>query len=144
MNSLVRAGAVALACTLGSAAALAETWSPSQEPAFWSQAREKLEASGKLSQGPWRFMEAMDSPTLKAGEYLSAPSRSPLGVEFDAALLMQRQGQAVWQVRELRMRALCNQLRLQRISSQGQWVDYVGRDDTADKVRWICGLLKSD
>jgi hypothetical protein len=65
-------------------------------------------------------------------------------VEFDAALLMQRQGQAVWQVRELRMRALCNQLRLQRISSQGQWVDYVGRDDTADKVRWICGLSKSD
>ena len=89
-------------------------------------------------------MEAMDTPSLKAGEYLSDPSRTSLGVEFEAALLIQRQGQDLWQVRELRMRALCNQQRLQRISSQGQWLDYVGRDDTSAKVRWICSLPKAD
>jgi hypothetical protein len=90
------------------------------------------------------FMEAMDSPSLKAGEYLSDPSRTALGVEFEAALLMQRQGQDIWQVRELRMRALCNQQRLQRSSAEGQWLDYVGRDDTAAKVRWICSLAAPD
>ena len=84
-------------------------------------------------------MEAIDSPSLKAGEYLSNPERTSVSVEFDAALLLRPQGQTVWKVRELRMRALCNQQRLQR-NVKGQWLDYVGREDTADKVRWICAL----
>ncbi len=144
MSSLVRVAAVAMAFTLGSTAAVAETWSPSPEPPTWVQTRRSLQAAGKLSPRPWMFMEAMDSPSLKAGEYLSDPSRTALGVEFEAALLMQRQGQDIWQVRELRMRALCNQQRLQRSSAEGQWLDYVGRDDTAAKVRWICSLAAPD
>jgi len=143
MNTSVRCGAVALTLTLGSVSAIAETWSPSPEPTFWSQTRQTLQASGKLSQRPWMFMEAMDSPSLKAGEYLSNPERTPISVEFDAALLLRPQGQTVWKVRELRMRALCNQQRLQR-SAKGQWLDYVGREDTADKVRWICALPAPD
>ena len=117
MSNLVRFGALALTFTIGSAAAYAESWSPSPEPPFWSQTRQSLQASGKLSERTWLFMEAMDSPSLKAGEYLSNPARTPSGVEFDAALLMRRQGQDVWKVRELRMRALCNQQRLQRSSA---------------------------
>lgn len=143
MNTSVRCGAVALTLTLGSVSAIAETWSPAPEPTFWSQTRQTLQASGQLSQRPWMFMEAMDSPSLKAGEYLSNPERTPISVEFDAALLLRPQGQTVWKVRELRMRALCNQQRLQR-SAKGQWLDYVGREDTADKVRWICALPAPD
>ena len=144
MNNLARCGALALTLSCGVAAAIAETWSPSSEPAFWAQTRKTLQNSGKLSARPWLFMEAMDSPSLKAGEYLSDPSRTAVGVEFDAAVLMQREGQNVWQVRELRMRALCNQKRLQRSSAQGQWLDYVGRKDTPEKVRWICALPVND
>ena len=144
MSNLVRVAAVAMTLTLGSIAAVAETWSPSPEPPTWMQTRQSLQAAGRLSPRPWMFMEAMDAPSLKAGEYLSDPSRSALGVEFEAALLMQRQGQGIWQVRELRMRALCNQQRLQRSSAEGQWLDYVGRDDTAAKVRWICSLAAPD
>ena len=138
MNNLVRCGALALTLSIGGAAVFAETWAPSSEPAFWAQTRKTLQASGELSARPWLFMEAMDSPSLKAGEYLSDPSRSAVGVEFDAAVLMQRAGQNDWQVRELRMRALCNQKRLQRSGTEGQWLDYVGRKDTPEKVRWIC------
>ncbi len=139
MNNSLRCGAVALTLTLGSVAAVAETWSPSPETTFWAQTRQTLQAAGKLSQRPWMFMEAIDSPSLKAGEYLSNPERTSVSVEFDAALLLRPQGQTVWKVRELRMRALCNQQRLQR-SVKGQWLDYVGREGTADKVRWICAL----
>ena len=103
-----------------------------------------LQGSGQLSKRTWLFMEAMDSPSLKAGEYLSNPARTPVGVEFDAAVLMQGQGQDAWKVRELRMRALCNQQRLQRSSPQGQWLPYVGREDTSAKVRWICALPAPD
>ena len=144
MNKLVQLSALALTLTLGSAAANAEGWTPSQEPLFWSQTRQTLQGSGQLSQRTWLFMEAMDSPSLKAGEYFSNPARTSLGVEFDAAVLMQRQGQDLWQVRELRMRALCNQQRLQRSSTQGQWLDYVGREDTSAKVDWICALPAPD
>ena len=144
MSKPVRLSALALALTLGSAAAKAEDWSPSPEPPFWSQTRQTLQESGQLSQRTWLFMEAMDSPSLKAGEYLSNPERTPPGVEFDAAVLMQRQGQDVWTVRELRMRALCNQQRLQRSSVKGQWLDYVGREDTSAKVDWICALPATD
>ena len=144
MINLVRLSALALTLTLGSAAARAEDWSPSAEPLFWSQTRQSLQASGQLSQRTWLFMEAMDSPNLKAGEYLNNPARTPVGVEFDAAVLMQRQGKDAWEVRELRMRALCNQQRLQRSSPQGQWLDYVGRENTSAKVRWICALPAPD
>ena len=57
MNNLIRGGAIALGITLGSAPGLAETWSPSPEPAFWSQTRQTLQASGKLSEGPWMFIK---------------------------------------------------------------------------------------
>ena len=144
MNNLLRFGTLALTLSFGGAAAIAETWSPSSEPKFWVQTRKTLQDSGKLSVRPWLFMEALNSPSLKAGEYLSDPSRTSVGVEFDAAVLMQREGQNVWQVRELRMRALCNQKRLQRSSAQGQWLDYVGRKDTPEKVRWICALPVTD
>ncbi len=140
MNSLVQFGVVSLALALGSAAASSVAWSPPPEPPIWAQTRRSLQASGKLALRPWMFMEAIDTPSLKAGEYLSDPARTKAGVEFDAALLMQREGQNIWLVRELRMRALCNQKRLQRSGPQGQWLDYVGREDTSDKVRWICGL----
>ena len=139
MSNLVRLSTLALALALGSAAANSEDWSPSPEPPFWSQTRQTLQGSGHLTQRTWLFMEAMDSPSLKAGEYLSNPERTSVSVEFDAALLLRPHGQTVWKVRELRMRALCNQQRLQR-SVKGQWLDYVGREDTADKVRWICAL----
>jgi len=140
VNSLVQFGVVSLALVLGSAAASSVAWSPPPEPPIWAQTRRSLQASGKLALRPWMFMEAIDTPSLKAGEYLSDPARTKAGVEFDAALLMQREGQNIWLVRELRMRALCNQKRLQRSGPQGQWLDYVGREDTSDKVRWICGL----
>ena len=143
MNNSRRCGVVAFTLTLVSVAAIAETWSPSPEPSFLLETRRTLQASGKLSERPWIFMEALDSPTLKAGEYLSNPDRTPISVEFDAALLLRPQGQTVWKVRELRMRALCNQERLQR-SVKGQWLDYVGREDTGDKVRWICALPAAD
>ena len=144
VSNLVRLSTLALALALGSAAANAEDWSPSPEPPFWSQTRQTLQGSGQLTQRTWLFMEAMDSPSLKAGEYLSNPARTSLGVEFDAAVLMQRKGQDAWEVRELRMRALCNQQRLQRSSAQGQWLDYVGRQDTSAKVHWICALPAPD
>ena len=85
-------------------------------------------------------MEALETPELMAGEYLSGRTRTSAGVEFDAGLLLRRDGVEDWQVRELRMRALCNQQRLQRLAGENQWVDYVGRDDTASKVAWICDI----
>ena len=95
---------------------------------------------GELPARPWLFMEGLTTPALRAGEYLADPTRTRMGVEFDGALLIRKKGAENWGVRVVRMRALCNQERLQRFSPQGAWVDYVGRDGTAAKVRWICAL----
>ena len=143
MNPRVHLGVVAVVCTLAAGPAFAETWEPKPEPPFWSQTRKDLLQTGTLTDHPWQFMEALESSRVKAGEYLSGPSKTPVGMDFDAALLIRRQGDESWQVRELRMRALCNQLKLQRRTPDGQWLDYVGRDDTPAKVRWICALPTS-
>ena len=140
MNTTVRSAVVSLASVLAALPAGAEGWSPAPEPAVWVQTRQQLQASGAMTDRPWQFMEALETPELMAGEYLSGRIRSSAGVEFDAALLLRRAGVEDWQVRELRMRALCNQQRLQRRAGETQWVDYVGRDDTASKVAWICDI----
>ena len=138
MSAAVRSTVLALAGCLAALPAAAEGWSPGPEPAVWSQTRQQLQASGAMTDRPWQFMEALETPAVMAGEYLSDRTRTTAGVEFEAALLLRRNGSEDWQVRELTMRALCNQQRLQRRSSDNQWLDYVGRDDTALKVAWIC------
>ena len=140
MSIKVRTAMVVLAGVFSSLSAAAEGWSPAPEPAVWAQTRQQLQASGAMTDRPWQFMEALETPEVMAGEYLSGRFRTTAGVEFDAALLLRRNAAATWQVRELRMRALCNQQRLQRRSVENQWVDYVGRDDTTAKVAWICDL----
>ena len=140
MSAMVRSSLLALVSVLGALPAAAEGWSPAPEPAVWVQIRQQLQASGAMTDRPWQFMEALETPELMAGEYLSGRTPTSAGVEFDAALLLRRAGVEDWQVRELRMRALCNQQRLQRRAGETQWVDYVGRDDTASKVAWICDM----
>ena len=140
MSATVRSAVVALAGVLAALPAAADGWSPLSEPAVWVQTRQQLQASGAMTDRPWQFMEALETPELMAGEYLSGRTRTSAGVEFDAGLLLRRDGVEDWQVRELRMRALCNQQRLQRRAGENQWVDYVGRDDTASKVAWICDI----
>ena len=140
MSAMVRSSLLALVSVLGALPAAAEGWSPAPEPAVWVQIRQQLQTSGAMTDRPWQFMEALETPELMAGEYLSGRTPTSAGVEFDAALLLRRAGVEDWQVRELRMRALCNQQRLQRRVGETQWVDYVGRDDTASKVAWICDI----
>lgn len=140
MSATVRSAVVALASVLAALPAAADGWSPAPEPAVWVQTRQQLQTSGAMTDRPWQFMEALETPELMAGEYLSGRTRTAAGVEFDAGLLLRRDGVEDWQVRELRMRALCNQQRLQRLAGGNQWVDYVGRDDTASKVAWICDI----
>ena len=107
---------------------------------MWAKTREQLTQSGDLPARPWLFMEGLHTPALRAAEYLADPTRTRMGVAFDGALLIQKKDADNWTVRLVRMRALCNQQRLQRLSAQGAWVDYVGRDGTAAKVQWICAL----
>ena len=140
MRMLRGAGASLVAALSFAAAAPAETWQPQKESAMWAQTREQLTASGDLPVRPWRFMEGLNTPALRAGEYLADPTRTRMGVEFDGALLIRKKGDENWGVRLVRMRALCNQERLQRFSPQGTWVDYVGRQGTTAKVQWICAL----
>lgn len=134
------AGASLVAALAFGAPAPAETWQPQTESPMWAKTREQLMQSGELPARPWLFMEGLTTPALRAGEYLADPTRTRMGVEFDGALLIRKKGAENWGVRLVRMRALCNQERLQRFSPQGAWVDYVGRDGTAAKVRWICAL----
>ena len=140
MNTTVRSAVVVLTGVLAALPSAAEGWSPAPEPAVWVQTRRQLQTSGAMTDRPWQFMEALETPELMAGEYLSGRTRTSAGVEFDAGLLLRRAGVEDWQVRELRMRALCNQQRLQRRAGENQWVDYVGRDDTPSKVAWICDI----
>ena len=140
MVSAAPASACFLAAALFSAPVLAEAWQPQSESPKWVKVREGLTLSGDLPSKPWVFMEGLHTPAIRAAEYLVDPTRTPLGVEFDGALLLQKKEAVDWQVRLVRMRALCNQRRLQRLSAKGVWLDYIGRDDTSAKVQWICGL----
>ena len=45
-------------------------WQPMQEPAVWQSRRGDL-----LPGDGWIFMEALDTPAIKAAEYIRAPKR---------------------------------------------------------------------
>ena len=77
-------------------------WQPMQEPAVWQSRRGEL-----LPGDGWIFMEALDTPALKAAEYIRAPQRVDGAVEVEAGLLIQRAGQDQWTQRVLPMRANC-------------------------------------
>ena len=126
----------ALACllSLGSLPALAE-WQPMQEPAVWQSLRSEL-----LPGDGWIFMEALDTPALKAAEYIRAPQTVDGTVEVEAGLLIQRAGQDTWTQRVLPMRANCASGQLEQRQADGAWTVYPGRDGTVVKVRWICAL----
>ena len=140
MRMMSAGGACLVAAAVFGGPATADTWQPRMEPPTWVKIREPRTRSGDLPVRPWLFMEGLQTPALRAAEYLSDPIRTPAGVEFDGALLLQKKEAVDWQVRLLRMRALCNQMRLQRQSAKGEWLDYIGRDDTPAKAKWICGL----
>ena len=126
----------ALACllSLGSLPALAE-WQPMPEPADWQSRRGEL-----LPGDGWIFMEALDTPALKAAEYIRDPQAVEGAVEVEAGLLIQRSGQDQWTQRVLPMRANCAKGRLEQRQADGAWTVYPGRDGTVVKVRWICAL----
>ena len=136
MASCSRAFTAALACllSLGSLPALAE-WRPMQEPAVWQSRRSDL-----LPGDGWMFMEALDTPALKAAEYIRAPQPVDGTVEVEAGLLIQRAGQDRWTQRVLPMRANCASGQLEQRQADGSWSVYPGRDGTVVKVRWICTL----
>lgn len=141
MMQMLRVGGASLVAALAlGAPAPAETWQPQTESPMWAVTREQLTQSGDLPARPWLFMEGLHTPALRAAEYLADPMRTRMGVAFDGALLIQKKDADNWAVRLVRMRALCYQQRLQRLSAQGTWVDYLGRDDTSAKVQWICAL----
>ena len=123
-------------------------WQPGAEPQAWAVVRQSLVEKGPpqgLVQRDWIFMRALDRPDLRAGEYLAdrqldADTPGPV-VGFTAVVLLQRpqQGEA-WQVRERRMRALCDQQRLQVLEASGEWVAYAGKPDpqAGARLAWIC------
>ena len=140
MLSTGSASACLVAAAVFSAPVLAEAWQPQSESPKWAKVRQELTLAGDLPSKPWVFMEGLHTPAIRAAEYLGDPARTSLGVEFDGALLLQKKEAVDWQVRLVRMRALCNQRRLQRLSAKGVWLDYIGRDDTSARAQWICGL----
>ena len=126
--------AVASLFSLSALPALAE-WQPMQEPAVWQSRRGEL-----LPGDGWIFMEALDTPALKAAEYIRAPKTVDGAVEVEAGLLIQRVGQDQWSQRVLPMRANCSKGQLEQRRVDGSWTVYPGRDGTVVKVRWICAL----
>ena len=110
-------------------------WQPMQEPAVWQSRRGEL-----LPGDGWIFMEALDTPALKAAEYIRAPKAVDGAVEVEAGLLIQRAGQDQWRKRVLPMRANCYKGQLEQRRADGSWTVYPGRDGTVVKVRWICAL----
>jgi len=110
-------------------------WQPMQEPAVWQSRRGDL-----LPGDGWIFMEALDTPALKAAEYIRAPQSVDGSVEVEAGLLIQRAGQDRWTQRVLPMRANCAKGQLEQRQADGAWTVYPGRDGTVVKVRWICAL----
>ena len=110
-------------------------WQPMPEPAVWQSRRGAL-----LPGDGWIFMEALDTPALKAAEYIRAPQAVEGAVEVEAGLLIQRAGQDHWTHRVLPMRANCASGQLEQRQADGGWTVYPGRDGTVVKVRWICAL----
>ncbi|WP_392347576.1 hypothetical protein [Parasynechococcus sp.] len=110
-------------------------WQLMQEPAVWQSRRGEL-----LPGDGWIFMEALDTPALKAAEYIRAPKTVDGAVEVEAGLLIQRAGQDQWTQRVLPMRANCANDQLEQRQADGAWTVYPGRDGTVVKVRWICAL----
>ena len=127
---------VALASLLSlSAGPVRAEWQPMQEPAVWQSRRSDL-----LPGDGWIFMEALDTPALKAAEYIRAPQSVDGSVEVEAGLLIQRAGQDQWTQRVLPMRANCASGQLEQRQADGAWTVYPSRDGTVVKVRWICAL----
>ena len=126
--------ALASLMSLGCLPALAE-WQPVEEPAVWQSRRSDL-----LPGDGWIFMEALDTPALKAAEYIRNPRAVESAVEVEAGLLIQRAGQDQWTHRVLPMRANCASGELEQRQADGGWTVYPGRDGTVVKVRWICTL----
>ena len=127
---------VALASLLSlSAGPVRAEWQPMQEPAVWQSRRSDL-----LPGDGWIFMEALDTPDLKAAEYIRDPQAVEGAVEVEAGLLIQRAGQDQWTQRVLPMRANCASGQLEQRQVDGAWTAYPGRDGTVVKVRWICAL----
>ena len=106
-----------------------------QEPAVWQSRRGDL-----LPGDGWIFMEALETPAIKAAEYIRAPQSVDGSVEVEAGLLIQRAGQERWTQRVLPMRANCAKGQLEQRQADGAWTVYPGRDGTVVKVRWICAL----
>ena len=126
----------ALICLMSMSAlpALAE-WRPMPEPAVWQSRRGEL-----LPGDGWIFMEALDTPALKAAEYIRAPQAVDGAVEVEAGLLLKRSGQDQWTQRVLPMRANCASGQLEQRQADRSWTPYPGREGTVVKVRWICAL----
>ena len=133
-SSLAFRLALASLLSLGTVPALAD-WRPVEEPAVWQSRRSRL-----LPGSDWIFMEALETPSLKAAEYIRSPQAMDGAVEVEAGLLIQRGGQDRWTHRVLPMRANCASGQLEQRDSDGAWNVYPGRDGTVVKVRWICAL----
>ncbi len=83
----------------------------------------------------------MTSPELEAAEYLADAVRQGQAVKFQGAVLVRRGAvETGWRVRELSMRALCADGRLERQGTDGSWQAYPGRGPQDKKVAWICSL----
>ena len=114
---------------------------PDAESDFWKQTREGLLTTGELTKTRWVFVEGMTSSELDAAEYLADSVRQGETVGFQAAVLVRRGGaKSGWRVRELPMRALCAEGRLERQGLDGGWQPYQGRGPQARTMAWICGL----
>ena len=142
--SMTRAGAgfgLLLVLAVLPPAAWSNPFQPAVESDFWKQTRVGLVSAGQLTTSRWILVEGMTSPDLDAAEYLADAVRKGQAVKFQGALLVRRGGPATgWRVRELSMRALCTDGRLERQGSDGSWQAYQGRGPQDKKVAWICSL----
>ena len=132
--SLVFKVALASLLSLSSLPGLAE-WQPAEEPVVWQSRRGQL-----LPGDGWIFMESLDTPVVKAAEYIRAPQAVGGAVEVEAGLLIQRAGQDRWTRRVLPMRANCVSGQMEQRQVDGAWTVYPGRGGTVVKVRWICAM----
>ena len=128
-------GACLMAAAVFSAPALAEAWQPQLESEM-GEGPGRANALRRFAFKPWVFMEGLHTPAIRAAEYLSDPTRTPLGVEFRGVLLQKNiGGRCAWcECEPSAIRGGCGAV------LQGVWLDYIGRDDTSAKAQWICGL----
>ncbi|EDY37592.1 conserved hypothetical protein [Cyanobium sp. PCC 7001] len=145
---LLAVGLQPLAARAQAAAEVPPPWTPPPEPAAWVQVRTALLEQGPpegLARREWVFVRALDRADLRAGEYLADPVPAADGPEplvaFRAVVLLQRPATGpAWQVRERRMRARCDDRRLEVQDPDGAWVAYAGTPDPQAPARlaWIC------